>query len=102
MSRTPPPARADFATFLPLQTRWNDNDEYGHLNNATYLELFDTAITYWQMDNGINVRGPDAWRFVVVENGCIYFREVGFPDALEAGLRITRLGTSSYRIEVAL
>ena len=102
MSRTPPPLRADFPAFLSMQTRWNDNDEYGHLNNATYLELFDTAITYWQMENGIEVRGPDAWRFVVVENGCIYFREVGFPDKLEAGLRITRMGSSSYRIEVAL
>ncbi|MCE0505767.1 acyl-CoA thioesterase [Roseivivax sp. GX 12232] len=102
MSRTPPPRRDAFPAFVPMQTRWNDNDEYGHLNNATYLELFDTAITYWQMDNGIEVRGPDAWRFVVVENGCTYFREVGFPDRLSAGLRITRLGSSSYRIEVAL
>ncbi|QFS84116.1 Thioesterase superfamily protein [Roseivivax sp. THAF40] len=102
MPRTPPPLRADFPAFVPLQTRWNDNDEYGHLNNATYFELFDTAITYWQMENGINVRGPDAWRFVVVENGCTYFREVGFPDALSAGLRIARLGGSSYRIEVGL
>lgn len=102
MPRTPPPGRAEFPVLIPMQTRWNDNDEYGHLNNATYLELFDTAMSYWQLDNGIEIRGPDAWRFVIVESGCTYFREVGFPDALSAGLRIARLGTSSFRIEIGL
>ncbi|SFD89594.1 acyl-CoA thioesterase [Roseivivax sediminis] len=102
MSRTPPPARAEFAAFLPVQTRWADNDEYGHMNNATYYAIFDNVISLWQMRQGIEIRGPGAIRFVVVENGCIYFREVGFPDALEAGLRLAKIGTSSYRIEVAL
>ncbi|SLN15326.1 Thioesterase superfamily protein [Roseivivax jejudonensis] len=102
MPRTPPPVRADFAAFLPVQTRWADNDEYGHMNNATYFAIFDNVISVWQMDQGIAIRGPDAIRFVVVENGCIYFREVGFPDALDAGLRLAAMGTSSYRIEVAL
>ena len=72
------------------------------MNNATYLSLFDTAISVWQMENGINIRGPEAIRFVVVENGCTYFSEVGFPDALTAGLRLTHLGRTSYRIEIAL
>ncbi|SIS98135.1 acyl-CoA thioester hydrolase [Roseivivax lentus] len=102
MPRTPPPDRAGFPAFVDLQTRWNDNDEYGHLNNATYLELFDTAMSYWQIENGITIRGPDAWRFVVVESGCTYFREVGFPDRLAAGLRVARLGGSSFRIEIGL
>ena len=102
MPRTPPPNRADFHAFRPIQTRWADNDEYGHMNNATYLSIFDTAISVWQMENGINIRGPEAIRFVVVENGCTYFSEVGFPDALTAGLRLTHLGRTSYRIEVAL
>ncbi|MHA6326705.1 acyl-CoA thioesterase [Roseivivax sp. CAU 1753] len=102
MSRPPAPRRADFAAFVPIQTRWDDNDEYGHMNNATYLALFDTALSYWQLDNGIDIRGPDARRFVVVESGCRYFRELGFPDALAAGLRIARIGGSSCRIEVAL
>lgn len=102
MPRTPPPRRADFPAFLPVQTRWADNDEYGHMNNATYYAIFDNVISVWQMAQGVTIRGPEAIRFVVVENGCTYFREVGFPDALEAGLRLTQIGTSSYRIEVAL
>ncbi|MFD1341591.1 acyl-CoA thioesterase [Litorisediminicola beolgyonensis] len=102
MARQPAPTRDAFADFVPIQTRWPDNDEYGHMNNAAYFALFDTAISLWQLENGIEIRGPEPVRFVVVENGCTYFREVGFPDRLEAGLRIPKIGTSSYRIEVAL
>ena len=30
--------------FLPVQTRWLDNDQYGHVNNAVYHGIFDTVI----------------------------------------------------------
>ncbi|ETX15225.1 thioesterase [Roseivivax halodurans JCM 10272] len=102
MPRIPPPTRSEFAAFLPVQTRWADNDEYGHMNNAAYYAIFDNVISLWQMAQGIAIRGPEAIRFVVVENGCTYFREIGFPDEIEAGLRLAGMGTSSYRIEVGL
>lgn len=102
MSRTPPGARADYRAFRALPTRWMDNDEYGHMNNATYLSLFDTAISLWQMDNGITLRGPQAMRLLVVETGCTYHAEAGFPDLIHAGLRLGHLGTSSMRTEVGL
>ncbi|MHA6346077.1 acyl-CoA thioesterase [Roseivivax sp. CAU 1761] len=102
MARTPPPRRDAFAAFLPVQTRWADNDEYGHMNNATYYAIFDNVISLWQMRQGVTIRGPGAIRFVVVENGCTYFREIGFPDEIEAGLRLAHLGGSSYRVEVGL
>ncbi|MEN9060683.1 acyl-CoA thioesterase [Ponticoccus litoralis] len=72
------------------------------MNNAEYLSLFDTAISLWQIDNGIAITGPEALRFVVVENGCRYFAEAGFPDTLHAGLRLGHLGRSSFRFELAL
>lgn len=102
MPRTPPPTRDMFKAFEPLQTRWADNDEYGHLNNAVYPSLFDTAISHWQLKNGINIRGPEAARFLVVEIGVTYFAELSFPDTLTAGLRLAHLGRSSYRMEVGL
>jgi acyl-CoA thioester hydrolase len=102
MTRTPPGTRADYGAFQALQTRWNDNDEYGHMNNATYLELFDTAVSLWQMENGIVLRGPDAVRLLVVESGIRYHAEAGFPDRLHAGLRLGHLGKSSLRFEIGL
>ena len=35
--------RDQFKFFLPIQTRWADNDIYGHVNNVTYYSYFDTA-----------------------------------------------------------
>ncbi|MBN7784808.1 acyl-CoA thioesterase [Ponticoccus gilvus] len=102
MTRHGPSPRADWPSLRPLQTRWKDNDALGHMNNAEYLSLFDTAISLWQIENGIAITGPEALRFVVVENGCRYFAEAGFPDTLHAGLRLGHLGRSSFRFELAL
>lgn len=102
MTRAAPGTRTNYRAFRALPTRWMDNDEYGHMNNATYLSFFDTAISLWQMDNGIPIRGPQAMRFLVVETGCRYHAEAGFPDVIHAGLRLGHLGSSSMRTEVGL
>lgn len=81
-------------------TRWADDDAYGHLNNARYYELFDTAVNAYLFEaTGTNVRLLPAIG-VVAETSCRYFREIGFPDPVDIGLVVERLGTSSviYRI----
>ncbi len=92
----------DFPVHWPVLTRWTDNDMFGHLNNAVYYELFDTAINAWlNASTGLDpVTEP--WLGVVAESGCRYFAELQFPDPLVVGLAVTRLGTSSvtYRLAV--
>jgi acyl-CoA thioester hydrolase len=81
-------------------TRWRDDDAYGHMNNATYYELFDTAVNAHLFEaTGVNVRGLPAIG-VVAETSCRYFREIGFPEPVDMGLAVERVGTSSviYRI----
>jgi acyl-CoA thioester hydrolase len=81
-------------------TRWRDDDAYGHMNNATYYELFDTAVNAHLFEaTGMNVRELPAIG-VVAETSCRYFREIGFPDPVDIGLAVERVGTSSviYRI----
>ena len=81
-------------------TRWADDDAYGHMNNARYYELFDTAVNAYLFEaTGMNVRLLPAIG-VVAETSCRYFREIGFPEPVDMGLGIERLGTSSviYRI----
>jgi acyl-CoA thioester hydrolase len=92
----------DFPVQWPVLTRWTDNDMFGHLNNAVYYELFDTAINGW-----INTTcGIDPltvpWLGVVAESGCKYFAELKFPDPLVVGLAVTRLGNSSVTYRLAL
>ncbi len=95
-------ARSDYRWFIELPTRWADNDQYGHLNNATYYSLFDTALTHWQMASGFLSDAPDAPRHLVVENQCSYHAELRFPDLIVAGLRCGHIGRSSFRLELAL
>ena len=101
MPRPAPSHRADYRGFHPVATRWADNDAYGHMNNAIYFSLFDTAVTAWLMARGLIGQG-DGPMWVVAEAGCRYLAELGFPDALEVGLRVGRMGASSVRWELGL
>ncbi|MCY4152752.1 MAG: thioesterase family protein [Aestuariivita sp.] len=101
-TRAKPGTRSDYADFYPLQTRWIDNDTYGHVNNAVAYSLFDTAVNGWLLDRGLfNPRTSEEYG-IVAETGCRYFAEMTFPDRITAGLRISHVGNSSVRYEVAL
>ena len=102
MSRPAPSTRDAYRAFRAIPTRWKDNDAYGHMNNAEYQSIFDTAVSLWQMEQGLAITGPEALRFLVVETGCRYHAEAGFPDTLHTGLRIGHLGRSSLRFEIGL
>ncbi|ORJ60047.1 acyl-CoA thioesterase [Mycobacterium simiae] len=93
---------SDFPVLWPVSTRWADNDMFGHLNNAVYYQLFDTAINAWiTLGTGLDPTTMAALG-VVAESGCRYFSELQFPQRLEVGLAVTRLGRSSvtYRLGV--
>ncbi|WP_193612293.1 thioesterase family protein [Nocardioides lijunqiniae] len=98
MSRRP--TRADYVAWRTITTRWRDDDAYGHLNNATYYELFDTAVNAFLYEStGLDVRSLPRIG-VVAETSCRYYRELGFPRPIETGLVVDKVGTSSviYRI----
>ena len=92
----------DFPIRWPVTTRWTDNDMFGHLNNAVYYELFDTAINAWINTNSGTDPLSTSTLGVVAESGCKYFAELAFPEPLVVGLAVTRLGRSSvtYRLGV--
>lgn len=93
----------DFPVHWPVLTRWADNDMFGHLNNAVYYQLFDTAINGWIAANAPAVDPVGMPELgVVAESGCRFLGELGFPDRLAVGLAVTRLGRSSvtYRLAV--
>jgi len=92
----------DFPVHWPVLTRWTDNDMFGHLNNAVYYELFDTAINAWINTNcGIDPLAVP-WLGVVAESGCKYFAELQFPDPLFVGLAVARLGNSSVTYQLGI
>jgi len=93
--------REDFPVLRPVPLRWNDDDAYGHLNNAVHYLLFDTAVNGWLAEVVGDVRSLPALG-VVAETGCRYLAELRFPDAVTAGLALARLGGSSVTYRLAL
>ncbi len=101
-SRRPRPTRADYRVWRTATTRWADDDVYGHMNNATYFELIDTAVNAHLLEaTGVDIRRLEAVG-VVAEVSCRYFAELGFPEPVELGLAVERLGRSSVVYRVGL
>jgi acyl-CoA thioester hydrolase len=102
MSRPPPSRRAAFPLAATLSTRWADNDVYGHINNAAYYGLIDTAVNRYMIASaGIDIHsGPVI--ALVVETGCRYHAPLVFPQDVEVALKVARLGTSSVTWHAAL
>ena len=100
--RPNPSIRSDYKAFRSLQTRWLDNDIYGHMNNIVHYSLFDTAINGFLIESaGLDpLHGSEM--FFVVQTGCRFYAEMGFPDIVTAGLRVAKLGSSSVRYEIGL
>lgn len=94
--------REAYAHFLPLATRWMDNDVYGHVNNVQYYSYFDTAVNHYLIQSGwLDIHGGDVVG-LVVETRCSYAASVAFPDELDVGLRVEKIGNSSVRYGIAI
>ncbi len=94
--------RSAFKVFVPITTRWSDNDVYGHINNVTYYSFFDTAINGWLIGQGaLDIEHGDVIG-LVVQTQCDYFAPLAFPQALEAGIAVAHVGNSSVRYEVGI
>lgn len=94
--------RSDYPHHLELQTRWMDNDVYGHVNNVVYYAYFDTVVNRYLIDSHVlDIHHGQVIGLVVATN-CAYFASLAFPDRVTAGLRVVHIGTSSVRYEVGL
>jgi len=102
MSKPAPSARSSYPHFLAITKRWMDNDVYGHVNNVVYYSYFDTVVNEYLVRAGVLDFERGATIGLVVETQCNYFAPLVFPQRVDAGLRVARLGTSSVRYEVGL
>jgi len=94
--------RNAYRHFRPIQTRWNDNDLYGHVNNVVYYSYVDTAVNLYLVDEG--GLDPQASEIIGIcpESHCNFHKAVAYPDRLDAGLRVAHLGNSSVRYEIGI
>jgi acyl-CoA thioester hydrolase len=94
--------RDEFPYVLEIQTRWSDNDIYGHVNNAVYYLYFDTVINRYLIDRGGLDIAVGHIIAVCVESQCSFKRSIAFPEVIQAGLRVTKLGNTSVHYEVGI
>lgn len=95
-------SRERYAHLTAIDTRWMDNDAYGHVNNVVYYSYFDTAVNRWLIERGLLDVAGSAAIGLVVETGCRFLRSLTFPDRVVAGIRVAHLGRSSVRYEIGL
>ncbi len=100
--RAPQPTRSDYRDFVEIQTRWEDNDLYGHVNNVVYYSYFDTVVNRFLIERGGLQIHSDPVIGVVVESQCSYFNAIAYPDLIEVGLGVSKLGTSSVVYELGI
>lgn len=94
--------REHYRVFYPITTRWHDNDIYGHVNNVTYYSYFDSAVNrYLIEEGGLDIHRAPVVAFVV-SSSCDYRAPLAYPQHLEAGIRVEKLGNSSvvYRVGI--
>ena len=96
------PVRSVYRVFYPITTRWSDNDIYGHVNNVIYYSYFDTAANrYLIEEGGLDISEGQTVGFVV-NSACQYHAPISYPEPIEAGLRVDRLGNSSVQYGIAI
>ncbi|HLJ70660.1 MAG TPA: thioesterase family protein [Roseiarcus sp.] len=100
--RPSPLGRAAFARFVPIATRWSDNDVYGHVNNVAYYSFFDTAVNALLVEAGLLDPAESPIVGLVVDSNCAFFSSLAFPDPIEVGVAVEEIGRSSVRYLLAV
>lgn len=96
------PQRADYRYFERITTRWHDNDIYGHINNVVYYSFFDSAVNSYLIEHGeLDIHDGEVVGFVV-SSSCDYYASIAYPDQIDIGLRVGKLGNSSVQYELAV
>lgn len=102
MSRAPLLGRTAYPVWREIATRWSDNDVYGHVNNVVHYSWFDTAVNAWLIEAGLlDIERGDPIG-LVVETGCRYAAQLAYPQPVEIGLGVERLGNSSVRYRLGV
>ena len=97
-----PEPRSGYKVFRTIGTRWMDNDAYGHVNNVVYYSWFDTAVNAYLIEQGVLDIHHGQTIGLVAETHCNYFAPLAFPQSVQAGIRVAKLGNTSVRYEVGL
>ncbi|THH05039.1 hypothetical protein EW145_g5088 [Phellinidium pouzarii] len=100
-------SRNSYRYFIIYRTRWSDNDQYSHVNNAVYYHLIDSVVNTYLAERcgccptpSSSSAGEGPPIGLVVSSYCDFLAPLSFPEPVTVGLRVARLGKSSVSYEV--
>lgn len=111
--------KLDKPTHEPLESFLrSDNDQYSHINNSIYYHLFDSIVNSYLIEHCGLQPNKSPLIGLVVSSFCQvclsskrnliethltqFFAPLSFPQVLELGLRVDKLGRSSVTYEVGV
>ena len=93
---------ASYPVTIELQTRFQDMDINGHLNNVAFAALFESGRVLLNREIRPWEERPANERTMVAAVEINYLAEGNFPDPVQIATGIGRLGTSSWTIVQAM
>lgn len=96
------PQLSDYNQFIDINTRWMDNDVYGHVNNVVYYSYFDTIVNSYLIKHAnLDIHQGNEIG-LMVSSQCHYYSSIAFPDKLVGGFGVNRIGRSSVEYNIAI
>ena len=96
------PTLEEYRFHTSITTRWSDNDIYGHVNNVVYYSYFDTVVNTYLIEKGALDIANSTVIGLAVESLCTFKKEITYPESIDAGMRVGRLGNTSVRYEIGI
>ena len=94
--------RKDYSWWNTYSTRWGDNDMYGHINNRIYNSMFDTVVNYFLIKNADFDPINSNYMGVTPEIRCCYYKSIQYPETVDVGISVKRLGNSSITYDIGV
>jgi acyl-CoA thioester hydrolase len=96
-------ALANFPVVISLPVQWGEQDMFGHVNNTVFFRWFESArIAYLDRIGLSRLMAGENLGPILASITCNYRRQLTFPDTVEIGSRITRIGRTSMTMVHAL
>lgn len=92
----PHPLLTEYPVSISLPIQWGEQDAFGHVNNTVYFRWFESARIAYGAEVGLSELfdkrriGP-----ILAAVNCNYRKQLTFPDTVQIGARITKLGRTS-------
>ncbi len=94
------PLLSGFPVVTTIPLLWGDEDAFGHVNNLAYLRWCESSrVEYLQRVGLWTDLPPSGAGPILASVTCDYKAQLKYPDTVQVGTRVSRIGNTSFRME---